>query len=160
MTLPPFHASNEADRDAMREHVLSRLFEDDIDNRNWERIKTLPLQASDIFASEKRAARKGNVQPLAELLSTVMDDPEIAAFIAMPPRGRGKRKNDRLHRLKKAVEKEVIDTVRRVRQIWREDFGKVKRDRNFDESAEKIAAYVYRLSEDEVLQIMRKASPA
>jgi hypothetical protein len=170
MTLPPFHARNEADRVAMREHVLGRFFEDP-DNREYvlARLfedacnrKRQPLP-DDVYANAKRAARQGNLQPLAELLSTVMDDPEIVAFLAVPPRGRGKRKDDRRRQiffLKRASETTLIELVRGIRQIWREDFGKVKRDSRFDDSAEKIAGYVYRLSEHEVLQIMKKARAA
>jgi hypothetical protein len=167
--LPPFHADNEADRVAMREYVLGRVFED-VD-QDYVRARLLeaadnrkrqPLP-DDVYASAKRAAREGNLQPLGELLSVVMDDPEIVAFLAVPPRGRGKRKNNRQRQLlflERAANTTVVDLVRGIRQIWREDFGKVKRNSQYDESAEKIAGYVYGLSEQAVLQIMKKARPA
>jgi hypothetical protein len=145
----------------MREYVLGRLFEDA--HTNNRKPQLLPVSPDDVYASAKRVARGGNLQPLGELLSHVMDDPEIVTFLAVPPRGRGKRKNDRrrqLFLLIRSSETLVVETVRGIRQIWREDFGQVKRDSRYDESAEKIAGSVSGLSEQAVLQIMKKARPA
>ena len=157
--LPPFHARNEADRAAMRDYVFGRWFEPSLREPTRELIRL----RNDPYSDAKRAARKGNLQPLGELLSAVMDDPEIVAFLAVPPRGRGKRKDSRQRQLlflERASELPLIDLVRGIRQIWREDFGKVKRDPRSDEFAEKIAGYVYGLSERAVQQIMKKARPA
>jgi hypothetical protein len=165
MTLPPFHARNEADRAAMKAYLIARLYEHDpyydLDQPGaYEAQATLSRDTyevqSDPYATAKQAARKGNLKPLGELLSAVLDDPEIPAFLAVPPRGRGKRKNDRRQWAVRYYRLEVINTVRRIRQIWREDFGRVKRNIQYDDSAEKIAGEIHGLSEDQVLQIMKK----
>jgi hypothetical protein len=174
MTLPPFHARNETDRAEMKAYLIARLYEHDpyydLDQPGAYEAQAIlsrdayaTLSRDDPYPAAKRAARKGNLRPLSELLSHVLDDPEIVAFLAVPPRGRGKRKNDRRRQLSlliRSSETLVVQMVRRIRQIWREDFGRVNRDSQYDESAEKIAGSVSGLSEKAVLQIMKKARPA
>jgi hypothetical protein len=155
---PPFHAKNQIERQEMKEYLLARLYEDDgqlDDDRDWESMRLLPQRPGvDPYIKAKRAARRGNLQPLAKILSTVMDDPEIADFLAAPPRGRGKPSVSNPYR--QFFRGGVIDMVRRIRKIWRIDYGLVKRDRQYDDSAEKIAGEIYGLSEHAVLQIMKK----
>lgn len=144
----------------MKEYVLGRLYEDDVldDDRDLELLRLLP--GIDAYATAKAAARNGNLKPLAKILSAAMDDPEIVAFLAVPPRGRGRRPSCPFEWFARSgVIDGVIDTVRRIRKIWRQDFGRVKRDRQYDDSAEKIAAEIYGLSEHAVRQIMKKAAP-
>jgi hypothetical protein len=152
---PPFHARNESDRVAMKEYVLGRLYEDDVlnDDRDLELLRLLP--GIDAYATAKAAARNGNLKPLAKILSAAMDDPGLVAFLAVPPRCRGKPSCP----FKRFARRGVIDTVRRIHTIWRQDFGQKKRDRRNDDSAEKIAAEIYGLSEHAVRQIMKKAAP-
>ena len=173
---PPFHAENEADRLAMKEFLLWRLFKDDARDdgqdkalarlceelqSGWEALSLWRLrQSGGTYAAAKSAARTGNIQPLGEFLSDITGDSEIVAFLRVPPRGRGKRKNDRRRQAflyKRYFRSIIIETVRHIRQIWREDYGLVKRQERFDDSAEKIAGEIYGLSEDEVKQIMKKA---
>lgn len=148
---PPFHARNKTERAEMKHYVLARLYENDwlVDdaNRHWEPV---PI---DTYALAKAAARRGNLQPLAKILITVMNDPGITDFLAVPRRERGRRVNP----FKQYGDEGVVETVRRIRQIRREDFGLVKRDRQYDLSAEAIAGEVYGLDERVVKQLMKKA---
>jgi hypothetical protein len=147
---PLFHASNDADRKEMKDYIFFRLYADDglNDDRHGEPLPT------DAYTLAKVAARNGNLKPLAKILSAAMDDPEIVAFLAVPPRGRGRRPSRPFKRFARSG---VIDIVRRIRKIWREDFGQVKRDRQYDDSAEKIAGEIYHMSERTVRMIMKKA---
>jgi hypothetical protein len=159
-SLPPFHARNEAERQDMKDYLCCRMYADDgaDEHRDW--YAPLPPDAAFAAAlcSAKSAARNGNLQPLAKLLSTVMGDREITDFIAVPPRGRG-RQPSRADHFRQYGREGIIDTVRRIRQIWREDFGRVKRNRQYDDSAEKIAAEIlgHGLDEQAVRQLMKKA---
>ena len=159
--LPPFHASNEAERQEMKDYILFRMYADDglDDNRDWSAPLPDDAAIAVAYARAKSAARNGNLKPLAKMLSDIMDDQEITDFLAVPRRGRGRRPS-RANFFRDYWRDGVIDTVRRIRQIWREDFGQVKRDRQYDDSAEKIAAEIHGhgLDERAVRQIMKKAS--
>jgi hypothetical protein len=158
---PPFHASNEAERQEMKNYILCRMYTDDGFEEHCDWSAPLPNDAAfaHAYLGAKTAARNGNLKPLAKLLSKVMGDPEIVAFLTVPPRPRGRRPS-RAEIFRAYGNEGVIDTVRRIRQIWREDFGQVKRDRQYDDSAEKIAAEICGLDEQVVRQIMKKASPS
>jgi hypothetical protein len=154
---PPFHASNEAEREEMWVYILSRLCEEedrgDLPQANPQEQKAILKRLT--YKTAKSAARRGNLEPLAKHLTAITGDSEIAAFLRVPARGRGKRKDQEIVFFGRYSRSEVIDTVRRIRQIWRDEFGRVKRDPGFDDSAEKIASELHGLSEDEVQQIMK-----
>jgi hypothetical protein len=144
----------------MKNYLCCRMYADDggDEHRDWSAPLPPDAAFASAYAQAKSAARNGNLQPLAKLLATVMDDQEIADFIAVPPHGRGRRPS-RADHFRQYGREGIIDTVRRIRAIWREDYGQVKRNRQFDDSAEKLAAEIHGhgLDEQAVLQIMKKA---
>jgi hypothetical protein len=162
MKKPPFKARNECDRLAFRDYVIARLLESD---QNDERYKhwdgTVPpippeTRRQAVLDWAKQEARLGNPDPLRKIVSEVLSDPEIAEFICRPKRKRGQRNHVGLG-FREFHRSIVIDTVRRIRELLREDFGTVKRRPEYGFSVEEIAGEIFRRPPDEIAQIMKKA---
>jgi hypothetical protein len=149
---PPFHASNDADREAMKRYLATHPAFRVASEMVMQAAETI-LPSGDAYEDAKRAARFfGDMQPLAAILSTTMHDPEIAAFLTVPKKRRGRHLNQGEQTYRDAV----ITAVRVIRQIWRDDFGQVKRNRQFDDSAEAIVAELFGYTEQQVRTIMKK----
>jgi hypothetical protein len=159
---PPFKARNKRDRLAFRDYVISRLLvRDQYDERyeHWDgTVPSLPPEArrKAVLDWAKQEARLGKPEPLRKIVSEVMSDPEIAEFICRPKRKRGQRNHLGFREFARLT---VIDTVRRIRDILREDFCAVNRRPEYGFSVEEIAGEIFRRPASEIAQIMKKAPP-
>ena len=120
------------------ERVLYRLYEDDdlAPEPDWELLRRLPplpfkALAKDCYDSAKRSTRDGNLKPLGKLLSAITGDPDIVAFLAVPRRKRGQRRYKGFF-FERYDRSRVIETVRKIRQILRDETGKAYRRRGED----------------------------
>jgi hypothetical protein len=141
-------------------HVLARLYEDDA----WlEEHRTPPMPptwprgfpASLRYAAAKQQARSGNVEPLRKLVVAATGDPEIGEFIVKPRGTRGARLDLKASApFRRYGEEGIIATVRRIRQILREETGKLY---GHTSSVEEIAAELFQTEPEKIRQIMKKA---
>jgi hypothetical protein len=166
MRRPRFKARDERDRLAFRDYVIGRLHEDERHLREESEgllggsrpPVSSEARRKDELDKAKQLARAGDPEPLRKIVAADMRDTEIAEFIYAPKRARGQRDHVGLayREFSKSI---VIDTVRRIRQILREDFGAVKRRADYGFSVEEIAGEVHRMIAEEVQKIMKKARP-
>jgi hypothetical protein len=156
MEKPPFKASNAAERQAMIDWVITRLCQEDeiADEQHNRWDGTFPpgaLLESKLLCA-KWLARQGEPVLLGRLISEILDDPELAEFVGEPKRVRGQRKpyrgktdDDGKNPFEIFGEQSKFDlartTVKRIRLIWRYDFGRVKRHASDGASAEEIAGF-------------------
>jgi hypothetical protein len=163
MKKPPFKARNERDRLAFRDYVIWRLVASDqyateLTNERYGTSPPVPPEAlrKAVLHRAKDEARRGDPELLRKIVSTVMSDPEIAEFISRPKRKRGQRNHVHLP-FRKFGRSIVIDTVWRIKDILRQDFGAVNRRPEYGFSVEEIAGEIFRRPPGEIAQIMKKA---
>jgi hypothetical protein len=132
--------------------VLSDLYADDIRDQGYTDI--VPPQHAYQFA--KQSARRGDLGPLRKFLTSMLRDPEIADFIAVPKGPRVRR--DRSRPFKELVEHHAAETIKRVRKIailQRETLGMAPPDRVL---IYKIAAKVLKRKPAEIRAIVHRGS--
>jgi hypothetical protein len=154
---PPFDTRNEAARIALKTWTIERvwLLDEEADaGRRYDLLLTPERLAKMQYSAAKSSARCGNLEALRAFLVRLTDDPEIADFIAEPrrPRGQRRRKAGDWTRWR-AFRHDAVITVRRVRRIWREQYGKWKRS---DGLAEEIAAEFFGLTVAEIQEALKR----
>jgi hypothetical protein len=144
---PPWHTPTKRDAEKMKAWTKERL-----EGRKAERLNSLfeELEAHggvDFEFNYEQAtlvrrkfqdlideANEGNIEPLREAVRKVI--PELADFIQLPKRGRGKRRHNTNRKVERAVE-----DVYFIRELWKREYrGRWKRFRDNPPYAHEIAA--------------------
>jgi hypothetical protein len=168
--LPPW----KGDREAMIEFVIGEYWRRDQDANamidQWDgTFPPVPLEQHRKALSEAmRQASRDNLEPLRRLIAAAVvavagDDPGIAKFINAPPprryqhRRRGKP-FDWEQWADASRKNQAVEAVNKIREIWRDHYGKWKRHREDKLSAEEIAGLIFGLTEAEVKRAVKDAS--
>jgi hypothetical protein len=149
---PPFDTRNEPARIALKDWTIVRvrLLDEEADTgRRYDLLLTPEWRARTEYSVAKSCARCGNLEALRAFLVRLTRDPEIVDFIAEPRRPRGQRRPKGGDWTKD----EAVIIVQRVRQIWREQYGKWKRS---DGLAEEIAAEICGLTVVEIEEALKR----
>jgi hypothetical protein len=154
---PAFDTRNQPTKIALKDWTILqlRLLDEEADaGRRYDLLLTPDWRARTGYSVAKSSARCGNLEALRAFLVRLTDDPEIADFIAEPrrPRGQRRRKAGDWTRWR-AFRHDAVITVQRVRQIWREQYGKWKRS---DGLAEEIAAEFCGLTVPEIEEALKR----
>jgi hypothetical protein len=141
--LPPWIPSNDREKRAMVDFVVGELIhldsctEEFFQKNDYYAVKVPKLTVADRLQLAKAHARYGNFTALRALY------PEISEFINEPKRERGeKRPVDPFSTYGNDYSREVAATVKRIRKIWLDHYGKWKRPANDDLSRRIVAAYL------------------
>jgi hypothetical protein len=154
---PPFDTRNEPARIALKDWTIEQvlLLDEEADSeRRYDLLLTPEWLARTQYSVAKSSARCGDLEALRAFLVRLTGDPEIADFIAEPRRPRGQRrpqKGDWTRWLD--FKHEAVVIVQRVRQIWREQYGKWKRS---DGLAEEIAAELCGLTVAKIEEALKR----
>jgi hypothetical protein len=154
---PPFDTRNEAARSALKDWTIARvrLLDQEADaGRRYDLLLTPEWRASMEYSVAKLSARCGNLEALRAFLVRLTGDPEIADFIAEPRRPKGQRRRKAGDwTMWRPFKDGAVITVKLVRQIWREQYGKWKRS---DGLAEEIAAEFCGLAVAEIEEALKR----
>jgi hypothetical protein len=163
-TLPPWQATSERERQQMVEWVIEQLDAQDAEydmlqyELDKERDYYAPLPS--VPAAEQRRlrlnkaiqrARNDNVELLRRLY------PEIAEFIQPLKRPRGRRRSYPKKVWGRYAAGMIVDDVKRVRELWRANYGKWKRH-TLRPTAEQIVAVRRGWTEGKVLAAIKLVS--
>jgi hypothetical protein len=155
---PPFDTRDERARISLKNWTIAqlRLLDEAEDaGRRYDLLETRKGRARREYSVAKSSARRGNLARLREFLVRLMDDPEIAQFIAEPRRPRGRRRPQMAPKQSISFYSKhlAVVTVKRVRQIWERQYHKWKRS---DRLAIEIAANYCEVSEEEVEEALKR----
>jgi hypothetical protein len=136
--------------------VRSRLYDDGDDDRlhNWLATQSPTPPEVVAYRLAKHQARDGNLEQLRKILTELTGDKDIADFIAQPPWPKHARQDYARQKPFERLESRVQgDTVRRIREIIKEETGKARVEA---ELVVEIAAKVLECSQDEIREIIKR----
>jgi hypothetical protein len=168
--LPPWSSRNERERKWMVQWSLDRLEEprkgQAIDDGDYHFAPVVKFNTKEAYHEAVRLAHRGDVEPLRRLIGMVF--PEICEFIQPLPRVQGQRP-PHADPFRHFVDSQIVDDVKRLREIWKAHFGRFKRRPDDGCSAEYIVALRWNklfegkgkyqtVDEDKVCDILKTAS--
>jgi hypothetical protein len=160
--LPPWQATSERERQQMVEWVIEQLNGQDAEYDmlqyalDEERDYYAPLPVEEQCRLRfKEAIRRARRHDDVELLRRLY--PEIAEFIHPPKRPRGRRRSYPKDVWGRYAADGIVDDVKRVRELWRVNYGKWKRH-GLRPTAEQIVAVRRGWTEGKVLAAIKLVS--
>jgi len=149
-SLPPWRSRNERERKWMVQWSLDRLEEprkgQTINDDDYPFAQVVKVSEKLAYHSAVLQAHQGDVQPLRRLIGMVF--PEICEFIQPLSRVQGQRL-PYANRFRHFADAQIVEDVKRLREIWKTHFGMFKRRPDDGYSAEYIVALRWKLFEGE-----------
>ena len=152
--------------DELAKHVAARLYHegsaDHVEQWRHEWWAAQPpatpeeiaeRQKRDDLRRAKQLARDGDLEALCDFLVRSHDDPELADFVAVPPRPKHARADyARARPFKEYGKDERHDTVQRIRKILQEETDRIR----IDGLVIEVASRILKCAPEEIAELIKR----